>query len=131
MQRSQRSHFRELFGARVGPDLRIGDEIGALAGDHQRECREIAHAREKADDFAHVTQMAHIAAFHAADHRVSFSARHRERGNDGGVGADHCAGGVGRDAMPASDIDVGLHIGPVSGVVFRIDKIEVLAGLDR
>ncbi len=131
MDRRQRRHLREFLGARVRPHLGIGDEIGALAGDHHRQRREVADTGQEADDLADMAQMAHVAAFDAADHGVGLAAHHRKRGDHGGVGANHGARGIGRDAAPAGDVDIGLHIGAVARIVLGIDEIEILAGLDR
>ncbi len=94
-------HFGKFFSARIWPHLGVGDEIGALAGDHQRQRREITDARPEADDFADVAQMAHIATFDAADHGVGLAADHCQRGNHGGVGSHHGARGIRRHAVPA------------------------------
>ena len=75
--------------------------------------------------------MAHIAAFNAADHGVGLAAHHPKCCDHGSIGANHGASRVGRNAMPAGDVDIGLHIGAVARVVLGIDEIEVLAGLDR
>ena len=83
------------------------------------------------DDFPDVPEVPHIAAFDAAQHRVGFAAHHRKRGNHRRIGADRGPGDVGRRAVAAGDIDIGLHIRTVTGIVFRIDQIEILAGLDR
>ena len=131
MKRGQRGHFREFLGARIGPHLGVGDEIGALAGDHQRQCGEIADARQEADDLADMAQMAHVTALDPADHGVGLAAHHRQCRDHGGVGADHGAGGIGRHAMPAGDVDIGLHIGAVARIILGVDQIEILSGLDR
>ena len=75
--------------------------------------------------------MAHIAALDAADHGVGFASDHRKRGDHGSVGTHHGASGIGRDAVTAGRIDVGLDIGTVARIVLGIDEVKVLAGPDQ
>ena len=84
-----------------------------------------------ADDVADVTQMPHIAAFEAADHRIRLAARNRERRDHRIVGAHQRARRIRRDAAAAGDLDIGLHIGTVARIVLGIDEIEIATRLDR
>ena len=131
MDRRQRRHFGELFRARVRPHLGVGNEMGALAGDHQRQRGVVADARQEADDLADMAQMAHIAALDATDHGVSLATDHRKRRDYGRIGAHHRACRIRRHAMAAGDVDIGLHIGAVARVVLGIDEVKILPGLDR
>ena len=130
MDCGQRGHFSQFLRARIGPHLGICDEIGAFAGDQQRERREIADPRQEADDLAHMAQMAHVAAFDATDHGIGLAADDRKRRDHGGIGANHRACRIRRHAVPAGCIDIGLDIGSVAWIVLGVDEIEIAAGLD-
>ena len=52
MRGRQHRHLGDLLGVRVGGHLGVGEEIGALGGDDERERGELAHARGEPDDVA-------------------------------------------------------------------------------
>ncbi len=131
MHRGLSRDIGQFLGRGIRAYLRIGDKICTLAGDHQRERGEIARPRQIADDFPDVPEMPHVAALDAAEHRVGFATHHRQRGNDRRVGADRGSGDIRRCAVTAGDVDIGLNIRAVTRIVFRVDQIEILAGLDR
>ncbi len=75
--------------------------------------------------------MAHVAPVDAAEHRVRLTADHRQRRDHGRVGANQRPCGIGRDAASARHIDVALNVGAITRIIFRIDQVEILPGLDR
>ena len=125
MARAGDRHVGDLLGGRIGLHMGVGEEVGALRGDHERQRRDLVHAGRKPDDVADVLDAGLEAAFEAADHRVGIPSPHRERGDHGGVGAHERARGVRRDALAAGRLDIGGDVVAVARIVLRVDQLEV------
>ena len=62
---------------------------------------------------------------------VGIAGAHHGGGDDGGVGADHGARGIGRDAAAAGRLDIEVDIFAIARVFLRVDEDEIAPRPDR
>ena len=131
MARAGDRHVGDLLGARVRLHMGVGEEVGALRGDDERERRDLVGAGRQADDVVDVLEPCWKRPSSPQMSASASPAPHGERADHGGVGAHQRPGGVRRDAPPAGDLDIGRDVVAVARIVLRVDELEIAPGCDR
>jgi hypothetical protein len=93
--------------------------------------RKILPLARGADEVADVAQMPHEAALDTAQGGVGVAGAHHGGGDDGRVGADHGARGIGSDAPAPGRLDIEVDIFAIARVFLRVDEDEITPRPDR
>ena len=117
--------FGHLGGGRIHLHVGVGEEEHALFVQHRAERRQPAHFVFQAQHFAHVLELAHEAANHAAQQRVGFATAHHQRGDDDVARAHHGLGRGRRDALALHDLVVELPVVVEARVVVDVRYIDI------